>query len=173
MSTFHSANVRYWEGMWPAEDVMMVRTLGGRNGGYLILDSVQDRSIEEHFALRNCRYEDEGDREGYKSREKGVVPTIEVKKDGGQQAQGYTIYSGQDVLGALPEQLAIVVGSAARWAGVDEDEMCGMIERLERRAMRRWKVEKRKGGINEDEEDRTDGDNDSNYDDEEERSHDV
>lgn len=45
----------------------------------------------------------------------------------------YTIYSTSDVLGSLPADYETVVRRAALWAGVDEDYICGVVERFERR----------------------------------------
>ena len=52
--------------------------------------------------------------------------------------QAYAIYNTQDVLGALPADLERVVRRAARWAGVEEEYVCGVVERYERRLVRWW-----------------------------------
>ncbi|KAF7793654.1 hypothetical protein EIP86_004769 [Pleurotus ostreatoroseus] len=60
--------------------------------------------------------------------------------------QAYAIYNTQDVLGALPADLERVVRRAARWAGVEEEYVCGVVERYERRLVRWWAgVKKREG----------------------------
>lgn len=52
--------------------------------------------------------------------------------------QAYAIYHTQDVLGALPEEYEAVVRRAALWAGVEEEYVCGMVERYEHRLARWW-----------------------------------
>ncbi|KAI9001035.1 hypothetical protein BD414DRAFT_473429 [Trametes punicea] len=58
--------------------------------------------------------------------------------------QNYPIYNTQDILGSVPEDLEFVVSRAARWAGVDEDYIFGVVERFERRVLRWWEGVKRK-----------------------------
>lgn len=56
----------------------------------------------------------------------------------------YAIYHTQDVLGALPEDYEVVVRRAARWAGVEEEYVCGVVERYEHRLARWWSGVKRR-----------------------------
>ena len=53
--------------------------------------------------------------------------------------ESYRVYNAQDVFGRLPDRYAIVLSRAACWAGVSEDELSEVIERFERRLVRRWK----------------------------------
>ena len=50
----------------------------------------------------------------------------------------YTIYDAKDVLGNLSGDLKMIVEKSARWAGVDRDSVCGVVERYERRLARWW-----------------------------------
>ncbi|KAH9943461.1 uncharacterized protein BXZ73DRAFT_40601 [Epithele typhae] len=61
----------------------------------------------------------------------------EVPRKPGEQ---YTIYHTQDILGTLPEDLELVVSSAARWAGVDVLYVSGVVERVERRFEIWWET---------------------------------
>lgn len=58
--------------------------------------------------------------------------------------QAYAIYHTQDVLGCLPEEYDTVVKRAAKWAGVEEDYVCGVVERYENRLARWWAGVRRK-----------------------------
>ncbi|KAH9951607.1 hypothetical protein B0H21DRAFT_775794 [Amylocystis lapponica] len=55
----------------------------------------------------------------------------------------YNIYSTADVLGSVPADYEAVVRRAGHWAGVDEDYVCGVVERFERRFVRWWDGVKR------------------------------
>lgn len=52
--------------------------------------------------------------------------------------EAYAIYSAHDILGILPDDFAMVVGWAARWAGVSSDDLCAAVEKFERRLDRFW-----------------------------------
>lgn len=67
-----------------------------------------------------------------------MVVGHEEKNEGRKPGEGYTIYNTQDVLGTVPEDYALVVGRAARWTGVDEEYIYGVVERYERRLVRWW-----------------------------------
>ncbi|KAI0677598.1 hypothetical protein C8Q78DRAFT_960540 [Trametes maxima] len=58
--------------------------------------------------------------------------------------QNYHIYNTQDILGTVPPDLELVVNRAAKWAGVDDDYVLGVVERFERRLMRWLETVKRK-----------------------------
>lgn len=70
--------------------------------------------------------------------------TIDDSADALRPGQNYPIYNTQDILGTVPEDLELVVVRAARWAGVDEDYVLGVVERFERRVLRWWENVKRK-----------------------------
>ncbi|KLO18016.1 hypothetical protein SCHPADRAFT_993823 [Schizopora paradoxa] len=65
----------------------------------------------------------------------------------------HAIYSSQDILGTLPDEFATVVGHAARWVGVNGEELLAVMEKFERRLVRRWSESERK-----EKEDHNDGD---------------
>ena len=52
--------------------------------------------------------------------------------------QAHRIYNTQDILGTLPEEYELVVQRVARWAGVGDEYVCGVVERYERRLARWW-----------------------------------
>ena len=56
----------------------------------------------------------------------------------------YTIYHTRDILGSLPTDLELVVSRAAKWAGVDDDYVAAVVERLERRVLKWWDRQQRK-----------------------------
>ena len=58
--------------------------------------------------------------------------------------QAYAIFDTKDVLGVLPPELDLVVRQAAKWAGVEEELVCGVVERYERRLVRWWDGRKQK-----------------------------
>ena len=61
-----------------------------------------------------------------------------------QPGEEYAIYNTQDILGSLPTDLELVISRAARWAGVEDNYVCGAVERLERRVHRWWDRQQRK-----------------------------
>ncbi|KAM5540486.1 hypothetical protein V8D89_005944 [Ganoderma adspersum] len=61
-----------------------------------------------------------------------------------QPGEEYTIYNTQDILGSLPTDLEPVISRAARWAGVEDNYVCGAVERFERRVHRWWDRQQRK-----------------------------
>ncbi|KAI0375615.1 hypothetical protein BV20DRAFT_933153 [Pilatotrama ljubarskyi] len=69
---------------------------------------------------------------------------VDDKSDTLRPGQNYPIYNTQDILGTVPEDLELVVRRAARWAGVEEDYVLGVVERFERRVVRWMESVKRK-----------------------------
>lgn len=61
-----------------------------------------------------------------------------------QPGEEYTIYNTQDILGSLPPDLELVISRAAKWAGVEDNYVCGAVERFERRVLRWWDRQQRK-----------------------------
>ncbi|KAF9226549.1 hypothetical protein BS17DRAFT_794039 [Gyrodon lividus] len=59
-----------------------------------------------------------------------------------EPGESYTIYHSQDILGNLSPELELLVQKSARWAGVDSDFLCGVVEGYERRLMRWWNAER-------------------------------
>ncbi|KAI0723281.1 hypothetical protein C8Q76DRAFT_615356 [Earliella scabrosa] len=70
--------------------------------------------------------------------------TFDEESDTLKSGERYTIYNTQDILGSLPEDLDLVISRAARWAGVDEGYISGVVERFERRVVRWWDTARRK-----------------------------
>ncbi|KAJ8481779.1 hypothetical protein ONZ51_g5780 [Trametes cubensis] len=69
---------------------------------------------------------------------------VDDRPDVLRPGQDYRIYNTQDILGTVPEDLEVVVTRAAKWAGVDEDYVLGVVERFERRVLRWLESAKRK-----------------------------
>ena len=71
-----------------------------------------------------------------------VYPAKDVfrsgESGGPHPGEGYCIYSSQDILGTLPDELSRVAGHAARWAGMSQEEVLAVTERFERRLLRLW-----------------------------------
>lgn len=61
-----------------------------------------------------------------------------------RSGQSHVIYSTHDVLGILPGEFESVIERAARWAGVSSNDVCGVVERFERRTMRWWEKNRRR-----------------------------
>ena len=70
--------------------------------------------------------------------------TFDEESDALKSGERYTIYNTQDILGSLPEDLDLIISRAARWAGVDEGYISGVVERFERRVVRWWDTARRK-----------------------------
>jgi len=60
-----------------------------------------------------------------------------------QPAESYTVYHSRDVLGNLPEEQALIITRSAKWVGVSDDYLCGVVERFERR-LQRWYYKERR-----------------------------
>ncbi|OAX44565.1 hypothetical protein K503DRAFT_678715 [Rhizopogon vinicolor AM-OR11-026] len=61
-----------------------------------------------------------------------------------QPGESYTIYHSRDVLGNLPEEQALIITRSAKWVGVSDDYLCGVVERFERRLQRWYDKEQRR-----------------------------
>jgi len=48
----------------------------------------------------------------------------------------HTIYCTNDILGLLPTEYQLVVSQAARWCGVEDNDIATVVERYERRLLR-------------------------------------
>jgi len=75
------------------------------------------------------------------------VTAMRLNEDDAEKAvlpgESYTIFDARDVLGTQPEEYEIVVRRASGWAGVEEEYMCRVVEKYERRVVRWWEREKR------------------------------
>jgi RNA polymerase I-specific transcription initiation factor RRN7 len=58
--------------------------------------------------------------------------------------ESYTIFNARDILGTLPEEYGLVISRAARWVGVSDEYLSGVIEKFERRVVHWWDGEKRR-----------------------------
>ncbi|KAI0719577.1 hypothetical protein C8T65DRAFT_706255 [Cerioporus squamosus] len=70
--------------------------------------------------------------------------SIDTKSDVLRPGEQYTIYNTQDILGSLPDDMELVIARAAKWAGVDDAYVSGVVERFERRVVRWWDNAKRR-----------------------------
>lgn len=52
------------------------------------------------------------------------------------RGKNYTIFCTTDVLGELTEDYQLAVSRAARWCGVENDDVASIVERFERRLLR-------------------------------------
>ena len=50
--------------------------------------------------------------------------------------EGYRVYRARDVCGTVVEEYRAVIGRAARWVGVSEEFLAGVVERYEGRVVR-------------------------------------
>ena len=62
----------------------------------------------------------------------------EGQKENLRPGEEYAIYNTSDALGTLPPQYDAVIKRAARWCGVQDDYVAGVVERFERRLLRWW-----------------------------------
>lgn len=77
---------------------------------------------------------------------RGLAATVinEGETDDLRPGESYTIYHSRDVLGNLPEEQALIITRSAKWVGVSDDYLCGVIERFERRLQRWYDKERRR-----------------------------
>ena len=97
------------------------------------------RAIDNYFPLADGTADrQQGERPGLRGR--GLSSTKENDGDMGilEPGEMYTIYDAKDVLGNLSGDLKMIVEKSARWAGIDCDFVCGVVERYERRLVRWW-----------------------------------
>lgn len=68
----------------------------------------------------------------------------ETDDDDLQPAESYIIFHSRDVLGNLPKEQALIITRSAKWVGVNDDYLCGVVERFERRLQRWYHKERRR-----------------------------
>jgi hypothetical protein len=112
---------------------------------------VDRRSLEEFFPLESFRGVDgdgETDVDRQKSDQRALTAGVAMAAGEGQHETGeaYSIYRCRDVLGALPEEIELVISYGARLVGVDEEMILKVSEGYERRLWNWW-VHIRKKGI--------------------------
>ncbi|KAI5893499.1 uncharacterized protein SCHCODRAFT_01140856 [Schizophyllum commune H4-8] len=64
--------------------------------------------------------------------------------NGNRPGEHYPVFSARDVLGTLPQPLGLVVARGARWVGVPEAHVGGVVEKYERRFVRWWQTDRRR-----------------------------
>ncbi|THG99311.1 hypothetical protein EW026_g3012 [Hermanssonia centrifuga] len=124
--------------------------------------NIEHGVIRDYFPLtRHLSTPDEGVRsEVFEDSLPDAMSAVRIHENSSNLGPGnaYAIYHTQDVLGSLPEDYEKIVNRAATWAGVEEDYVCGVVERFERRLARWWdKVRRREkaetlGRVDEDDE---------------------
>lgn len=69
-----------------------------------------------------------------------AMTAVRLREDSAdlRPGQSYRIYNTQDILGSLPDQHELIVQRVARWAGVEDDYVYGVVEKFERRLSRWW-----------------------------------
>jgi len=73
---------------------------------------------------------------------------VEGEKEGEREpGEAYAIYRSRDVLGALPEEMELVIAHGAKWVGVDEELILRVSEVYERRLWSWWGRLRRQEGI--------------------------
>ncbi|GLB33896.1 hypothetical protein LshimejAT787_0107800 [Lyophyllum shimeji] len=108
--------------------------IGGKNG---------DAVLERFFPV--SRRESHGDKTETKAARplRATLAEDEESFEGLRPGEGYRIYRAGDVEGTMAEEYGAVVGRAARWSGVGEAYLCGVVETYERRLVRWWERERR------------------------------
>ena len=91
--------------------------------------------MDEHFPLRKAAV-----RDGVKkTRTRGGLAAAEMAE--GTQAlrpgEEYRIWNAGDVFGAVPRDYAAVLERGARWVGVSEEYLEGVVSKYEKRVGRR------------------------------------
>lgn len=65
-------------------------------------------------------------------------------EEGLRPGEGYRIYHSRDVMGTLPEDYEMVLARGARWTGVEEEYLGGVVEKYERRVIRWFEGQRRR-----------------------------
>lgn len=71
-------------------------------------------------------------------------PTL-VGEGGQPPGSKYKVYHALDMFGTLPAEYQMMLDQGAKWIGVEEGYLSGIVERYERRLIRWWQLEKRSG----------------------------
>jgi RNA polymerase I-specific transcription initiation factor RRN7 len=107
---------------------------------------VDRRRLEEFFPLESVRDVDGNGETGVdrlKSDQRAL--TAGVVGEGRETGEAYPIYRSRDVLGALPEEIEMVISYGARLVGVDEEMILKVSEGYERRLWNWWSHIRREG----------------------------
>ncbi|KAG6336838.1 hypothetical protein ID866_2234 [Astraeus odoratus] len=108
----------------------------------------EQRILDNYFPLTNGSAED-GWIAGIIDPMTNTLSSMEMSADGSgvlRSGESYTIYHSADILGNLPSDLDLLITRASRWAGVGRDDLCGAVERYERRLVRWWHTERQREG---------------------------
>jgi len=65
-----------------------------------------------------------------------IVTSANDKVEPIPRGKQHTIYCTNDILGLLPAEYQLVVSQAARWCGVEDNDIATVVERYERRLLR-------------------------------------
>jgi RNA polymerase I-specific transcription initiation factor RRN7 len=108
---------------------------------------VDRRSLEEFFPLESVRDVDGNGETGVdrlKSDQRAWTAGVAMA-GGHETGEAYSIYRSRDNLGALPEEMEMVISYGARFIGVDEEMILKVSEGYERRLWNWWGHIRRKG----------------------------
>lgn len=112
----------------------------------LIIGCRTDQIVDNYFPLLTGNIDGRTNVTDYPTIVQGLVSTRINEGEPGddlQPGESYTIYHSRDVLGNLPEEQALIITRSAKWVGVSDDYLCGVVERFERR-LQRWYHKERK-----------------------------
>ncbi|KAH7921820.1 hypothetical protein BV22DRAFT_1106975 [Leucogyrophana mollusca] len=103
-------------------------------------DDSEHRILDNYFSLSNRNAEISPQAITSKLGARALPSTRLNGDDQGvlRPGESYTIYNSRDVLGKLPEDYELVVERSAKWTGVSNDYLCGIVELYERRFARWW-----------------------------------
>jgi RNA polymerase I-specific transcription initiation factor RRN7 len=113
----------------------------------LIIGNRTDHIIlDNYFPLSTANLDGRSEVTDSHSVVRGPAATVinEGETDDLRPGESYTIYHSRDVLGNLPEEQALIITRSAKWVGVSDDYLCGVIERFERRLQRWYDKERRR-----------------------------
>ena len=98
------------------------------------------RTLEDFFPLKSGRIgassgkpaigRPQGDQRAPRA---GMSMEEGTERETREPGEAYRVYRSRDVLGALPEEMALVISYGARWTGVDEETVLRVSEGYERR----------------------------------------
>ncbi|SRR6266852_676937 len=101
---------------------------------------VDQRTLEDFFPLKSGRAGANSGKPAIERLEGDQrAPRVGVSMEEGtdwetrEPGEAYRVYRSRDVLGVLPEEMALVISYGARWLGVHEELILGVCEAYERR----------------------------------------
>jgi len=106
-------------------------------------DSTED-GLDRHFPLKGGQQAGR-DESATETDRKGLRATVMREEEKRLlPGEGYRIYNSRDMLGSVPEDYAVIIRRGARWVGVEDEYLAGVLEKYERRVGRWWEVQKRR-----------------------------